>query len=146
MNLIGDEHLSPKIIRAVGEIALRRGWRHDNVVGSDLCNREDEDWIEAFAKAGGNAILSADRAMLRRPTLTKKISDLNLIGIYLPAEWAEARRHYQAAHILFWWPKIERIIETSTAGSAWIVPKGFNTGELRPHIDKQMITLAAAAN
>lgn len=138
MILIGDEHLSPRIIRAVCEIALRKGWTFDKVVGSELCNREDEDWIEAFAKAGGNAILSADRAMLRRPTLTQKISDLGIVGIYLPAEWAEAKRQYQAAHILYWWPKIELTIETSAPGSAWIVPKGFNSGDLRLYIDKQL--------
>ncbi|TIN98294.1 MAG: hypothetical protein E5Y03_25025 [Mesorhizobium sp.] len=145
MILIGDEHLSPKIIRAVCEVALRKGWRLDKVTGSDLCSREDEDWIEAFAGAGGNAILSADRAMLRRPTLMKKISDLKLIGIYLPSEWAEARRQYQAAHILYWWPKIEQTIETSAPGSAWIVPKGFNSGELRLYIDKQMPAPTKAA-
>lgn len=146
MNIIGDEHLSPRIIRAVCEIALRKGWRLEKVVGSALCNREDEDWVEAFAESGGNAIVSADRAMLKRPTLIKKISDLGLIGIYLPSEWAEARRQYQAAHILFWWPKIEQTIETSAPGSAWIVPKGFNSGDLRLHTDPQANQQAAAAS
>ena len=134
MIIIGDEHLSPKIVRAVREIALRRGWRFDNVNGSDLCSLEDEDWIESFAKSGGNVIVSADRAMLKRPTLIKKIADLSVIGIYLPAEWANARRQYQAAHILYWWPRIEAIIETSKSGTAWIVPKGFaSTSDLREY-------------
>lgn len=145
MIVIADEHVSPKIVRSVREIALRRGWRLENVSGSDLCSREDEDWIEAFASAGGRAILSADRAMLRRPTLIQKISDLGVMGIYLPSEWAAATRQYQAAHILYWWPKIEATIETGTLGSAWIVPKGFNSGDLRLHAGKGSVLAAATA-
>ncbi|MBD9507939.1 hypothetical protein IB265_14215 [Ensifer sp. ENS10] len=137
MIIIGDEHLSPRIVRAVSEVALRKGWRFDNVTGSDLCSLEDEDWIESFAKVGGNAIVSADRAMLKRPTLIEKISDLGIVGIYLPAEWGNARRQYQAAHILYWWPRIEAVIEASEPGAAWIVPKGFAaTSDLRQHIEK----------
>lgn len=136
MIIIGDEHLSPKIVRAVRDIALRKAWRFDNIAGSDLCSLEDEDWIESFAKIGGNAIVSADRAMLKRPTLMSKISDLGIIGVYLPAEWANARRQYQAAHILYWWPKIEYAIESSAPGTAWIVPRGFApTSDLRQHIE-----------
>jgi hypothetical protein len=137
MKIIGDEHLSPKIAQAVREIALRRSWTLEHVIGSVYRSRPDEDWIAAFAQAGGNVIVSADRAMLKRPTLISKISQMGLIGVYLPAEWAEAKRQYQAAHILYWWPTIETVIENSKRGEAWIVPKGFGTGELRLFVEKK---------
>ncbi|PDT82956.1 hypothetical protein [Sinorhizobium sp. BJ1] len=137
MNIIGDEHVSPKIVRAVREIALRRTWTLEHVIGSAYRSRPDEDWIAAFAHAGGHVFLSADRDMLRRPTLLAKISQLDLIGIYLPAQWAEARKQYQAAHILYWWPEIERVIETCQKGTAWIVPKGLGSGELRLHVERR---------
>lgn len=146
MIIMGDEHLSPKIVRAVSEIALKKGWRFDHIIGSTLCSLQDEDWIESFSKVGGNVIISADRAMLKRPTLIKKISDFGITGVYLPAEWANARRHYQAAHILFWWPSIEKVIEESQKGTAWIVPKGFApTSELREYADKAGGVHAATA-
>lgn len=131
MKIIGDEHMSPRIVRAVSDLALKRGWSIEHVIGSSYQSRADEDWVSAFANSGGNVFLSADRQMLKRPALISKISELNLIGIYLPSDWAQSKRHLQAAHILYWWPKIEATLETCAPGTAWNVPKGFGGGDLR---------------
>lgn len=137
MKIIADEHISPRIVYAVSEIALRRQWSLESVRGSAYQGRKDEDWVSAFAKGGGNVILSADRRMLRRPTMISKITQLNLIEVFLPSEWAESRRHFQASHILYWWPHIEKCIEESDAGAGWMVPKGLGSGEIRRYVEKR---------
>jgi hypothetical protein len=80
--------------------------------------------------------LSADRKMLRRPTLIKRITDHGMVGIFLPAEWANSKRAFQASHILYWWPMIEGQFQGSARGSAWIVPRGHGTGEIRKYVRK----------
>lgn len=139
MKLITDEHISPRIARAVQDIALRREWSLETIIGSTAYRgREDEDWVGLFAKTGGHGLISADRQMLKRPTMIGKITQLGLVGVFLPAEWAESRRHYQAAHILYWWPRIADCFDASPKGSAWIVPKGMGSGELRAYGGKNV--------
>ena len=128
MRIIGDEHVSPRIVQSIRELAIARkpGWTMEAVNQSEYATNEDEDWVAAFARDGGNVILSADRQMLKRPTLISHIARTGLVGIYVRGGYANADRVRQAAHLLFWWPKIEAKIETAPAGSAWIVPNGFS--------------------
>ncbi|WP_146149180.1 hypothetical protein [Nitratireductor sp. StC3] len=146
MKLIADEHVSPKIVRAVCEMALsRRTFSLETVIGNgDFSGQDDEDWVARFAKSGGHGLLSADRRMLRRPTLIKQITDTGLVAIFLPAEWANSRCAYQASHILYWWPVIESHFQTVQKGTAWIVPKGHGTGELRQYVGRERSQKAAA--
>lgn len=131
MRLIGDEHVSPKIIRAVRELALagkpaRTGWSIESVIGSRYASTEDEDWIAAFATDGGQGLISADRRMLKRPTLITQIAETGVVGVYVQGGWANENRVQQAAHLLFWWPRIEETFATAPRGSAWIVPSTFD--------------------
>lgn len=107
----------------------------ESVRGSGYQGKSDEDWIEEFSSSGRNVFVSADRKMLRRPTMVQNIINLDLMAFFLPGEWGQKPRHYQAAHILYWWPKIEECIQISPAGMAWLVPKGFGTGDLRQHVE-----------
>ncbi|WP_333832048.1 hypothetical protein [Rubrimonas sp.] len=128
MKLIGDEHVSPKIIRAIRDLGLagREGWTIESVVGSRYASIEDEDWIVAFANDGGRGLLSADREMLQRRTLVQQIAQTGLIAVYLPKKWASSHKAWQASHILFWWPRIVATFESARNGSAWYVPGSFD--------------------
>lgn len=90
----------------------------------------DETWIPRFVAEGGRVILSADRKIMARPHQLKALIDGGLIGVFLPAKWAESRGHAQAAHLLWWWPKIEAAIRLSGAGQCWRVPPDFGEGAL----------------
>ncbi len=141
MKLIGDEHISPKIVKAVCEIALNRAWTFEAITKtSPYVATEDEDWVVRFAKTGGNCVLSSDRNMLKRDTFIQKITQTDLILIYMPADYAEGRRQYQAAKILYWWPKIEICIARSDPGRVWLVPKGMGGGDLREYTPKTQHT------
>lgn len=138
MKLIGDEHISPRIVKEVNDIAITKAaFTLETIIGNTAYQAtEDEDWIDKFAKAGGYGLLSADRRMLKRPTLIKKITDHGMIGIFLPAEWANSKRQYQMAHIMHWWVEIEAKFQSANKGTAWFVPRGLGTGIFREHVAK----------
>ena len=146
MKLIGDEHVSPKIVREVNDIALtKKLFTLESIIGNTAYQAtEDEDWIDKFAKDGGHGILSADRKMLKRPTLIKRITDHGMIGIFLPAEWANSKRPYQMSHILYWWAEIEAKFQSAAKGTAWFAPKGLGTGVFREHVIKAKAKRAKA--
>ena len=133
MRIIADEMVSPKIVRTISDTVLTSGWLFESVITAKLRGRPDEDWIMAFARSGGNVFVSADQKMLKREALLSGISETGLIGIYLPSAWAGQRRDEQLTHFIHWWIKIEATIQAATSGSAWVVPKGLGTGELRQH-------------
>lgn len=133
MRVIADEMISPKIVRAVSDTVLRANWRFESVHNANLRGQADEDWVMAFARSSGHAIISADQKMLKRPTLIRRIAETGLIGIYLPSVWAGQRRDEQLAYIVYWWRKIEEKIEAASVGTAWVVPRGMARGEIHEH-------------
>jgi len=100
LKIRADEHVSPKIVRAIQSLALSDGWELTHVRDHPSARTADETWMPRFALEGGQVILSADRKILR-PHQLAAISQGNLIGVFLSAKWAEARRYAQAAHILW---------------------------------------------
>ncbi len=130
MKVRADEHISPKIVRAVQAIALSDGWDLTHVRDFNSARTADETWIPRFVLEGGQVILSADRRILSRPHQLLAISEGNLIGVFLPAKWAEARGHAQAAHILWWWPRIEAAIKASKPKQCWRVPYEFGEANI----------------
>ncbi|HMK88936.1 MAG TPA: hypothetical protein VK446_04790 [Methylocystis sp.] len=128
MKIRADEHISPKLIRAVQSIALSVGWELTHVRDFNSARTADETWIPRFVAEGGQAILSADRKIMARPHQLNALIDGRLIGVFLPSKWAEARGHAQAAHLLWWWPRIEAAISSSKVGQCWRVPYDFGEG------------------
>ena len=133
---------SPKIVRAISETFLSKGWRFDTIATANLNGETDEYWIQTFAKAGGQAFISGDRAMLKRPALIQQISDLGIIGIYLPSAWAQSRGAEQMAYCIYWWAKIEDTLSQAPLGSIWLTPNGMQGGNLRRHVDTKAIKRA----
>jgi hypothetical protein len=128
MKIRADEHVSPKIIRAVQSLILSKGWDLSHVRDHNAPRTADETWVPRFKIEGGEGILSADRKMLARPHQLAAIRDAGLVGVFLSPQWAEAKRHAQAANLLWWWPRIEAAFKTSQPGQCWRVPYEFGEG------------------
>ena len=111
MRIRADEHVSPKIVSAVGQIVLREGWEITSIREVGDVGRDDVYWITNFSDAGGDAILTADKDFIRREPQVNAVFDTGIRVIYLPSKWSQARGYLQAAHILQWWPSIERTLE-----------------------------------
>ena len=110
MKVRADEHISRRIVRAVRSIALDPGWELSTVKERGHAGTPDEHWIAEFGREGGNAILSADRDFFRLAPQIGAVAKTGMKVIHLPAKWANAKIHLQAAHILMWWPRIETTI------------------------------------
>jgi hypothetical protein len=107
LKIRADEHVSPHIVIAVRDIALRPGWEITSIHEVGHCGDADEHWITKFANEGGDAILSADRDFLKLEPQVNAVFDTGLKVIHLPPKWGQAKGYLQAAHILQWWERIE---------------------------------------
>jgi hypothetical protein len=134
--------ISPKIVRQIAENFLSPNWQFDTVRSANLNGRADEDWIATFARTGGNAIISGDRAMLDREALVSQISQKGLIAIYLPSKFSQAGRNYQMSYCVYWWEKIEMAIAEASPGSILLSPNGMGAGDLRPYVNKRALRRA----
>jgi hypothetical protein len=121
----GDEHVSPWITRVIQDCCTVSGHVIHTVDDYQAKGLKDEIWVRKFAKAGGEAILSADEMMVRRHAELVAICDAGLRLVLLPPKWSNSVRSLQASHILFWWPRIEEVLATSRPRSVYKVPWGF---------------------
>lgn len=130
MRVRADEHVSPRIVRAVRESVLSPGWELSHVRDVHERRTADETWIAHFAAGGGNAILSGDRKMRARPSQIRAIRESGLVAVFMSSGWSQAAGPEQAAQVVFWWRQIETIIAGAEPGECWLVPDGY-AGEIK---------------
>jgi hypothetical protein len=131
LKIRADEHVSLEIVRAVRNIALTPLFELSHVFDEGHGGFGDVSWVTKFADAGGRVILSADGDFLNRPHQVMAIWDKGLVLIHLPSKWQNAKRHEQAAHLLLWWGRIEKMLGTAAPRQCWRVPYDFSReGEL----------------
>jgi hypothetical protein len=109
LKIRADEHVSPEIVRAIRDMALGPDWKISSVLDHDR-GSDDVHWITHFARDSGHAILSVDTDFFKVPQQVVAIFDTKLRVIHLPAKWANAACHLQAAHLLLWWRRIEACV------------------------------------
>jgi hypothetical protein len=68
--------------------------------------------------------------MLGRPHQLAAIAEGNLVGVFLSSQWAESKRHIQAASIIWWWPKIEKTVAAAKPKQCFKVPFDFSANSL----------------
>lgn len=130
MKIRADEHVSPKIIRALRDLVLNPAWELSHVREMHGTRTADETWVAQFAADGGRGIITADATMLKRPHQRRAIQSSGVAGVVLPRAWAMARRHIQASALLFHWPQIEDVLATAAPGEFWRMPTRLHRGPL----------------
>lgn len=98
-------------MEAVCSLCLRAGWSFDHVYDAKQGGQPDEHWITAFARTGGDAIVTADADFINRYPAVIAVFNTGLKVIHLPKRYANAKGHLQAGFILIWWPRIEAQLE-----------------------------------
>jgi PIN like domain len=126
LKICTDEHVSTWIVGIIRDSCLGSNHSLEHVEDYHLRGIEDEIWVRRFAKAGGEAILSADSEMLRRHNEIVAICDSGLRLAILPSKWANSARNLQASHIMFWWPRIQYVFTSCRPRQCWKVPWGYN--------------------
>lgn len=132
MKIRADEHISPEIVRIVCELALSPGWELTQVITQGDGGMKDVPWITKFAGEGGKVILSGDTDFINRPHQVMAVLDTGLIVVHMHNKYCNARGRLQAAHMLWWWDKIEATLQAAQPRQCWRVPWGFpeSGGEL----------------
>ena len=118
--------MSHKIVQAIRLICLSVSFDLSHVRDDNDARTTDETWMPKFAREGGMAILTGDANILKKPHLLLAIKDTGLTTFVLHKDWTHARKHEQAANILYWWPRIEEAAKTSNPGDCWPIPFAFD--------------------
>lgn len=92
---------------------------------------EDEFWAAAFARFGGAIVISADKNIAKRPHQIMAFKDNGLVCFFFESKWAQMDTAFKAAHIVYWWPRIQSRIESSKRGDCWWVPMPIAPAEFR---------------
>lgn len=95
---------------------------------------EDEIWVRRFANAGGEAIVSGDAAMTKRPHEIVAINETGLRLVVLDERWPRQKKHIQISYLFYWWPHIEAALALAGVGKCLKVPWGWGdpTGAIKP--------------
>lgn len=122
MRIRADEHVAPAIVQAVNQIALGEGFELTSVLKEGFKGSSDVHWITAFARDGGDVILTADTDFLKQPPQVQAVERTGLRVIHLPSAWANASRAIQAGHLLIWWQRIETQIRAMKSRECYQTP------------------------
>lgn len=141
MRVRANEHVSPKIIQVLRIASLNSDWELTGVREFHGARTADQTWVPRFAAEGGQAIITADANMLKRPHLIAAIQQAGVRGLILPSVRAQARRHVQASSLIYFWPQIEAAFGDALPGEFWRLPTTLHAGAL----EKLNVNYAAAA-
>ena len=112
-----DINLSSRLV-----IALNALYGSDSLSFESVGNADDEEWLETFSREGGDAFIGRDRKILQRPNEIRALDTSGLQGIFLDYGKAPQKLHYIAAHVIYWWPNIEKLIRLNDGNSIYRVP------------------------
>lgn len=133
MKIRTDEHVAPAIVAAIRDVGLSdSAWDVSSVLQVGQQGHGDVHWITAFAKSGGEAILTADRDFIAKPPQVQAVFETGIKVIHLPPKWGQQSGDLQAAFVLLWWGRIERTLSEMKPRECYRPAWNLNTeGELK---------------
>ncbi len=106
MKICADEHVADSIIEIVSGVCSFPDDEFLHVKDIGAQGIPDEIWVKKFAADGGEGIVTADAAMLKRSNEILAIGNARLKLMVLPSEYANSPKHLQMAFFLLWGPKM----------------------------------------
>src|ERR1700722_18397321 len=83
---------------------------------------DDPTWLMAFARDGGDAILSGDPNILQHwPNLVAYIES-GLVSFFPPSGFSDLKGFGQASLLIRWWPAMIEKAKISERGDCWRIP------------------------
>jgi hypothetical protein len=126
-----DEHMPPKLVRAIGELAKDEPYTIVHLRDRFPGGTKDVEWIGILGKEGGWAFISEDRRIRQRPHELAVLKQSNLIGVFLTKGWNQAGLWDRAALLIGWWPHIVAAATAATPGQVFDVPYRRASGTLK---------------
>jgi hypothetical protein len=129
-----DEHVPPALFSAFSALQDHTGLEGCEIVGARSYSpgpgaKDDIPWIEAFAKDGGKVIVSGEKKMRSSPYVQRAIQESGVVAFFLPPAWNTWDMYSRTAFILKWWKRMVKHAQISSAGTLWIIPANWTTGE-----------------
>ena len=121
MKVLVDEHLPPRLARALNELFGPA----DQIVGLREKfgpGTKDSEWIEALNKEGRWVILSADRRITRNRAEFQAFRNSRLIGFFLSRGLYKSKLAKQAERIIALWADIAVLADTVEGGAMFELP------------------------
>lgn len=122
MRIRADEHIAPAIITAIENLAITSGFEITSVLRTGFKGSSDVHWITAFAKDGGEAILTADTDFFKQPPQIQAVERTGVRVIHLPSGWANSTRAIQGGYLLIWWNRIETQLQSMKPRECFAIP------------------------
>jgi hypothetical protein len=121
VNILIDEHLSPRLARALA--ALFHG-KHEVVHLRDKFGPavKDTEWIAALSSEGRWAVISADRRITRNRAEYNAFRNSKLIGFFMAPSIHKAPLTRQMARLLTLWDSIIDLATRVEGGAMFELP------------------------
>lgn len=141
MKICADENVAPALSALIREQLLSREFSLETVHDHQAIGVDDQIWVRKFAAAGGDAIVSADLNMTKRPHEIAAIHETGLRLVILDEKWPRQKKHDQIAFLFYWWPEIEKTLAGAGVGKCFKVPwcwPAIREGQIKPiNVDLQ---------
>ncbi len=132
MNFLFDEHVAPRLVRALAELAQGEPYTVVHLRERFPERTKDVEWIGTLTKEGGWVFVSEDRRVRRRPHELEALRRSNLIGFFLAKGWNQEGLWEYAALLIGWWPTIVSAAAAAAPRQMFLVPYRRSAGPLKP--------------
>lgn len=132
MRFLFDEHIAPRLVRALSELAAGEPYAVQHLRDRFPHGTTDVTWLGDLAAEGGWAFVSEDRRIRRRPHELAALRESRLIGFFLAKGWNQEGLWGHAALLIGWWPAIVATAAQAKPGQMFEVPHRRTTAPLKP--------------
>jgi PIN domain-containing protein len=124
-----DCDIPERIKEPLNHLYGERGFEFIHVRQLGMGKADDEVWAKAFMQFGGKIAISADKKITVRPNKLFAFQESGLRTYFMEPPWGRQKLNFKAAHLIYWWPAIERHIPTCADGECWQVPITINNAD-----------------
>lgn len=135
MRIAADENISARLVAIIRDNLLDASHNLESAADRNARGQDDEIWVAAFGREGGDAVVSGDVKITRRPHEILAIAQAKLKLVVLDGRWSQAKNHEKIAYLCYWWPHIEAALSGMRGFKPVKVPWGWpqNThGAIKP--------------
>lgn len=126
MRIAADENISARLVAIIRDNLLDESHSLESAAERNAKGKDDDIWIAAFAREGGEAVVSGDVKITRRPHEILAIQHAGLKLVVLDGKWSQAEKHEKIAYLCYWWPHIEAALDAMKGFTPVKVPWGWS--------------------
>jgi hypothetical protein len=126
-----DVSIPPRVVRLLQTGFGDQGFEFVYLPQFAAGNSPDEFWAVAFKRFGGQIVLSGDKNIAKKPHQVIAFKENGLICFFCDRRWAAADLTFKAAHLVYWWPRIQARISESKPRDCWWVPMAIKDQDFR---------------